>query len=39
VPAALAAPGSEAEAAFEAIAAALAGLRPRVRRRRELSVQ
>ena len=37
-PVALAAPGSEADAAFQAIAAGLAALRPRVRRRSELTV-
>jgi ATP-binding protein involved in chromosome partitioning len=39
VPAALAAPGSEAAAAFEALAERLAALRPRVRRRVELKVE
>jgi ATP-binding protein involved in chromosome partitioning len=37
-PAAVAVPGSEAAAAFEAIAARLAAVRPRVRRRAELSL-
>jgi ATP-binding protein involved in chromosome partitioning len=38
-PAALAASGSEAAAAFEAVAGGVAALRPRVRRRPELTVQ
>jgi len=38
-PAALAAPGSEAAAAFDVIAGRIAALRPRVRRRAELTIE